>query len=116
MSNGLTLTEENFQQEVTNSNIPVLVDFWAAWCGPCRMVGPVVEELAQEYGGRIKVGKVDVDTQPRLAAQFGIQSIPTLLVFRDGQVVEQVIGAAAKEQLAARLDRALESAPVAAGT
>jgi len=112
VSDALTLTEGSFAAEVEESQLPVLVDFWAAWCGPCRMVGPVVEELAREYAGRVKVGKVDVDAAPGLAAQFGIQSIPTLLIFQGGQVVDQVIGAAAKEQLASRLDAVLEAAPV----
>lgn len=111
MSSAQELTAANFEDEVARAETPVLVDFWAAWCGPCRMVGPIVDELAREYAGRLKVGKVDVDAEPRLAAQFGIQSIPTLLVFSDGQIVDQIVGAAPKAQLAARLERVLGAVP-----
>lgn len=95
----VTLTDENFQNEVLNSEKPVLVDFWAEWCGPCRMVAPIVEELAKEYEGSLKVGKVDVDANQKVSMQFGIRSIPTLLVFKGGKVVEQVIGAVPKRAL-----------------
>ncbi|MFH1571280.1 MAG: thioredoxin [Gemmatimonadota bacterium] len=111
MSSAQELTAANFDNEVARAETPVLVDFWAAWCGPCRMVGPIVDELAREYAGRLKVGKVDVDAEPRLAAHFGIQSIPTLLVFSDGQIVDQIVGAAPKAQLAARLERVLGAVP-----
>ena len=92
-------TDANFQQEVLDSDKPVLVDFWAVWCGPCRAIAPIVEEIAQEYAGRLKVGKVDVDNNPEVAMRFGIRSIPTLLVFKGGKVVDHVIGAMAKPKL-----------------
>ena len=99
----LTLTTENFKSEVMESSGPVLVDFWAGWCGPCRMVGPIVEELAEEFDGLAKVAKVDVDAEPELAGGLGIQSIPTLLFFRDGKVVDAVVGAQPKQVLADKL-------------
>ncbi len=97
----LTITEANFQDEVLNSKLPVLVDFWAAWCGPCRMLSPVVDSIAQEYDGKVKVGKVNVDEEMDLAMRFQVASIPTLLVFKDGQVVNQSAGVISKEQVAA---------------
>ena len=93
------VTDANFQQEVMKSETPVLIDFWAAWCGPCKMIGPVVEEIAKEYEGKLKVGKVDVDNNPEISVQFGIRSIPTLMVFKGGKVVEQIIGAVPKKNL-----------------
>ncbi len=104
----VTLTDANFSDEVLNSDVPVLVDFWATWCGPCRMVAPIIEELASEYEGKAKIGKVDVDNNSRVAAQFGIRSIPTLLFFKDGEVVEQQIGASPKRVLSDKLDALLE--------
>ena len=95
----LELTEANFEQEVLKANTPVLVDFWAVWCGPCKMIAPIVEELAKEYEGKLKIGKVDVDNHQQIAMQYGIRSIPTLLVFNRGKVVEQIIGAAPKKAL-----------------
>ncbi len=95
----IELNDTNFQQEVLNSDTPVLVDFWAVWCGPCRMVAPVVEEIAKEYNGKLKVGKLDVDSNPEVSMKFGIRSIPTLMVFKGGQVVEQIIGAMPKRNL-----------------
>jgi thioredoxin 1 len=89
----------NFDQEVINSDLPVLVDFWAVWCGPCRMIAPIVEELSGEYEGKVKVGKLDVDNNPRVASTYGIRSIPTLLVFKDGQIVEQIVGAVPKSEI-----------------
>ncbi|SCJ14243.1 Thioredoxin [uncultured Clostridium sp.] len=89
----VTLTKDNFATEVEQAQGPVLVDFWATWCGPCRMIGPVVEQIAESNAGKLKVGKVNVDEQPELAARFGVMSIPTLILFKGGQQVEQVIGA-----------------------
>ena len=88
----ITLTKENFETEVLNANCPILVDFWASWCGPCRMLAPTIEELAKEYEGRAKVGKVNVDDEPELANRFGIASIPTILIFKDGKLVATSIG------------------------
>jgi len=103
MSKALELTDANFQ-EVINSEKPVLVDFWAEWCGPCKMIGPLVEELAGEYDGKAVIGKVDVDANPDISAKFGIRSIPTLLVFKNGEVVDKQIGVVAKSVLAEKLD------------
>jgi len=88
----VTVTDSNFQEEVLNSDVPVLVDFWSVWCGPCRVIAPVVEQLAEQFDGRAKVAKVDVDHSPQTAMNFGIRSIPTLLFFKDGQVVDQMVG------------------------
>ncbi|KAB2923670.1 MAG: thioredoxin [Bacteroidetes bacterium] len=93
------ITDANFKNEVVDSSIPVLVDFWAVWCGPCKMIAPVVEELAKEYNGKMKFGKLDVDNNPQTAMQFGIRSIPTLLVFKGGKVVDQIVGAVPKRNL-----------------
>jgi thioredoxin 1 len=101
------LTEGNFEQEVLKSTTPVLVDFWAVWCGPCKMIAPVVDELANEYDGKLKVGKVDVDNHQQIAMQYGIRSIPTLLVFKGGRVVEQIVGAAPKKALIDKLSKHL---------
>lgn len=103
----LTLTDANFKAEVLDSQTPVLVDFWAVWCGPCKAIAPAVEELATAYKGRAKVGKLDVDHNQAVATQFGIRSIPTLLVFKGGKVVEQVVGAVPKAKLQAALDKAI---------
>lgn len=99
----ITLTQENFEEEVLKSDKPVLVDFWAVWCGPCQMLGPTIEELAEEYEGKVKVGKVNVDEQPELARQYGIMSIPTLIYFKDGQVAEQTMGVQPKESIVAMM-------------
>lgn len=93
------ITKANFQAEVMESDIPVLVDFWATWCGPCRMVSPVLSEIAEEYEGKIKVGKVNVDEEPELAARYNVMSIPSLMVFKDGKVVNQAVGARPKAQI-----------------
>lgn len=103
MSSSIEITKANFQAEVVESDVPVLLDLWAAWCGPCRMVSPIVDEIAGEYAGKIKVGKVDVDAEPELAGAFGVSSIPTLLLLKDGQVVERAVGARPKAQLAEAL-------------
>jgi len=101
------LTDANFDQEVLKSNVPVLVDFWAAWCGPCRMVGPIIEELSGDYQGKVKMTKLDVDANPQKSAQFGIRSIPTMMIFKNGQIVDTLIGAMPKPAIAARLDAAI---------
>ena len=95
----IVLTQENFEKEVLQADIPVLVDFWATWCGPCRMLAPVIEELAEEQEGSVKVGKVNVDEQPALAQQFGIVSIPTVMMFRGGEVTDTVVGYRPKSEL-----------------
>ncbi len=95
----IEITDDTFKKEVLESETPVLIDFWAVWCGPCKMVAPVVEEIAKEYDGKLKVGKIDVDNNPQITMQFGIRSIPTLMVFKKGKVVEQVIGALPKRNL-----------------
>ena len=99
----LTITEQNFDEEVMRSNIPVLVDFWATWCGPCRMLSPIIEEIAKEYAGKVKVGKVNVDEQRELALQFGVSSIPTVMVFENGEVKETSVGYRPKEEIEALL-------------
>ncbi|MCI0707718.1 MAG: thioredoxin [Ignavibacteriae bacterium] len=101
------VTDANFESEVLKSEQPVLVDFWAEWCGPCRMVAPIVEELAKEYNGTLKVGKMDVDSNPQVSMQYGIRSIPTLLVFKGGRVVEQVVGAVPKRILTEKVSKHL---------
>jgi len=101
------VTEANFQKEVLESTEPVLIDFWAEWCGPCRMVGPIVEELSQEYDGRAVIGKVDVDSNPNISMNFGIRNIPTLLFFKNGQVVDKQVGAVPKGVLAGKLNAQL---------
>ena len=95
----ITITEKNFEQEVLNSTLPVLVDFWATWCGPCRMLAPVIEEIAEDYEKEIKVGKINVDEERALAIQFGIESIPTVLLFKAGKIVAKSVGFRTKEQL-----------------
>ena len=101
----IEITTENFDAEVTNSPLPVVIDFWASWCGPCRMLSPVVDELAAQYAGRIKVGKVNVDEQPRLAMNYNVQSIPTLLFFKGGKPVDMSIGVVPKDKLEQMIEK-----------
>ncbi|MHC1766091.1 MAG: thioredoxin [Verrucomicrobiia bacterium] len=105
-ANILTLTEANFADEVLKSSVPVLVDFWAEWCGPCKAIAPILDELAQEYDGRVKIGKVNIDSEQALASQHGVRAIPTLLLFKNGQVTEQMVGLRSKRDLKTSLDRA----------
>ncbi len=107
MSKPIVLTDDNFSAEVLNASQPVLVDFWATWCGPCRMIAPIVQQLSSEYEGRAKVGKLDVDAAQKTAAEFGIRSIPTLLIFKEGKVADQIIGAVPKGQITEKLEAAL---------
>lgn len=102
-------TEQNFEQEVMQSQIPVLVDFWAPWCGPCKIMGPVVDELADDFAGRVKVGKVNVDENRSLAERFSVMSIPTIIIFKNGHPVGQMVGTAPKATLAKKLEQLLES-------
>lgn len=95
----ITLTNKNFESEVMASDIPVLVDFWAAWCGPCRMLAPIIDEVAKEYEGKVKVGKVNVDEEQELAVRYGIASIPTVLLFKNGKIVNKTIGFGSKAQI-----------------
>jgi thioredoxin 1 len=109
MAKPTAVTEASFEQEVLKSEIPVLVDFWAEWCGPCRMVAPIVEELAGEYDGRLKVTKIDVDDNQHLAMRYNIMSIPTLGVFKSGELIERIVGYMPKQELKRRLDGALQA-------
>ena len=107
MANAVAVTDQSFQTEVLDSTVPVLVDFWAAWCGPCRAVAPMLEEIAAEYNGQLKVVKVDVDESQDVAGRYRIQSIPTLMVFKGGQEVERVIGAVPKPMIIQRVKKHL---------
>jgi len=101
----VALTQENFAQQVLQSPVPVLVDFWAEWCGPCKMIAPLLDELADEYDGKVKIGKVNIDEQQSLAAEYGVRAIPTLLLFNQGQVADQMVGARSKRDFKNSLDR-----------
>jgi thioredoxin 1 len=103
--NIVTLSQETFAQEVLQSSTPVLVDFWAEWCGPCKMIAPILDELADEYDGRVKICKVNIDEQQSIAAEYGIRAIPTLLLFDKGQVADQIVGLRSKRDLKASFDR-----------
>lgn len=107
MSGAAEVTDTTFKDEVLESDLPVLVDFWAPWCGPCRMVAPVVEEIAQQYEGQVKVVKLNTDENPNIASQYGIRSIPTLMIFKGGQRVDMVVGAVPKTTLADTLKKYL---------
>jgi thioredoxin 1 len=107
MSAAAQVTDSSFKQEVLDSDVPVLVDFWAPWCGPCRMVAPVVDEIAEQFVGQIKVVKVNTDENPSVASQYGIRSIPTLMIFKDGQRVDMVVGAVPKTTLATTIEKYL---------
>jgi len=105
MSAATSVTDETFKLEVLESEVPVLVDFWAPWCGPCRMVAPIVDEIASQYEGKVKVVKVNTDENPSVASQYGIRSIPTLMIFKGGQRVDMVVGAVPKTTLANTLEK-----------
>ena len=107
MSHEITLTDDNFKKEVLESDKPVLVDFWASWCAPCRMIAPVVEELAGEYEGKAKVGKVNTEDNATITGQYGIISIPTLIIFKQGKPVDQIIGVVSKDVIKKKLDAVL---------
>ena len=103
--NIVSLTKENFAQEVLKSPVPVLVDFWAEWCGPCKMVSPILDDLATEYDGKVKIGKVNIDEFQGLASEYGVRAIPTLLIFKDGQVADQIVGLRTKRDFKSKLDK-----------
>ena len=107
MATPMKVDSTNFDTEVKNSDVPVLVDFWAPWCGPCKMIGPIVEELAGDYEGKIKVAKINVDDNQELASQFGIRGIPTVMIFKDGEVANSFVGLRPKEDLAKALEAVL---------
>lgn len=103
----ITITDDNFENEVIKSDVPVLIDFWAVWCGPCKAIAPVVEELAKEYDGKLKVGKLDVDNNNQTAIKYGVRSIPTLLLFKDGKLNSTIVGAVPKAQIMQKLNALL---------
>jgi thioredoxin 1 len=105
--NIVTLTTDNFAEKVLKSHTPTLVDFWAEWCGPCKMIAPILDELADEYAGRVNIGKVNIDDHQSLAAEYGVRAIPTLLLFHSGEVTEQIVGLRSKRDLKASFDKVL---------
>ncbi|MFN3269708.1 thioredoxin [Bacteroidetes/Chlorobi group bacterium Naka2016] len=107
MGQVIHVTDQNFQDEVLNSNLPVIVDFWATWCAPCRMIAPIVEEISREYDGKVKVCKLDVDNNPNTAINYGIRSIPTLLFFKNGKVMGSIIGAVGKSKIVEQIEKLL---------
>jgi thioredoxin 1 len=107
MANVMEFNTDNFETEVVQSDVPVLVDFWAPWCGPCKMIGPIIEELAGEFDGKVKIGKVNVDNNQQLAANFGIKGIPTVMLFKGGESINSFVGVRPKEDLASALNGAI---------
>lgn len=107
MSDLIQVTDEDFEKEVLNSSLPVLVDFWADWCGPCKLIAPLIEELSTEYAGRVKVCKLDVDENPSTASRYGVMGIPTLIFFKGGGAVDRIVGVVPKEEIIKRFDRML---------
>ena len=108
MSKEVMFNDANFKKEVLESKVPVLVDFWASWCGPCRMMAPIIEELAEDYDGKAKIGKLSTEENPAITGEYGIISIPTMIIFKDGKPAEQIIGAVPKEAIAKKLDAILK--------
>ncbi|MCH8286393.1 thioredoxin [candidate division KSB1 bacterium] len=108
MANQITFTDGNFEEEVINSSIPVLVDFWAEWCAPCKMIAPTVDEIAKEFDGKLKVGKVDVDSNPKVSSKYQIRSIPSIVFFKDGKVTDQIVGAVPKVKIMSKIETILE--------
>ncbi|MCX5701839.1 MAG: thioredoxin [Candidatus Omnitrophica bacterium] len=104
----LHITDNNFKNEVLESSLPVLLDFWAPWCGPCRLIAPIIEELAREYDKKIKIGKINVDETHKIATNYGIMSIPTLMFFKNGKVIEQVVGALSKNELKRKIEEVIK--------
>ena len=108
MSKEITFNDANFKKEVLESKVPVLVDFWASWCGPCRMMAPIIEDLAEDYDGTAKIGKLSTEENPAITGEYGIISIPTMIIFKDGKPAEQIIGVVPKEAIAKKLDAILK--------
>ncbi len=107
MAQPIHITDGSFQEEVMKSDVPVVIDFWATWCGPCKLIAPIMEEMAEEYDGKAKIGKVDVDNNQQIAVQYGIRSIPTVLIFKDGELKENIVGAVPKKQIVEKLEQYL---------